>query len=110
MRSCWRPTICSRPLAQLAAEGGLAGARGLLQMIGGQQHRIDLFQQALPARGGNHAAATALEQRRTQRLLHFLHLVRQARGADVHGARRAVEAAMAAHGLDQDQVAQGDGR
>ena len=67
---------------------------------------IDLLQQTLAAGRGHDATTTTLEQRRTQRLLHFLHLMRKAGRADVHRACSTVEAAVAAHGLHQHQVAE----
>ncbi len=92
--------------AQFATKGHGAGPRQLLQVLGGIQQGIDVRQQALATRCGYHAPSAALEQGRAKGLLDFLHLMRQAGRADVHGARRAVEASGALHCLYQRQIAQ----
>jgi hypothetical protein len=110
MRQKVRPQRGRYAEAQFAAKSHLAGPRQLLQVFSRGEYRINLFQQTLAARRGHDPSPTPFEQRRSQRLLHFLHLVRQARGTDVHGACRAVETAMAMHRLHQRKIAQRDGR
>jgi hypothetical protein len=73
------------------------------------KHRIDLLQQSRAASGRHDASAATFEQRRTKRLLNFLHLMRQPRRTDVHRPRGTVEAAMAMDSLHQREVAQRNG-
>jgi hypothetical protein len=83
--------------------------RDLLQMFGRSEHGVDLLQQLMTASGRHDAPTTALEQWRSERLLHFLHLMRESRRADVHGPRGTVETAVLMHGLHQRKIAQRDG-